>query len=158
MTNENVESLVKKSLRISTWWQKITNPAWGPSEQGAPCDCAGHTPMKSALPTALSPAGFHCLNCFLSACPASGACGQTEWACWQRHTGLGHQQVLARASHMLWGVMGSLWLWVARKSLSLGFWKFPLGRVGRIPQVVLSFWTGMQGERCVSHCVSLEFF
>lgn len=71
VTNENVESLVKSSEQFQNGDQKA------PTKRGAlPCDCTGHASMKSTLLTALSLVGFHCLNCFLSACPALGARAQ----------------------------------------------------------------------------------
>lgn len=63
------------------------------------------------------------------------------------HQGLPH----AVGSHGLAALGG-------REKLKPWFGKFPLGRVGNIPQVVHSFGMRMQGGRCVSHCVKLGVF
>ena len=83
---ENAEPLVKKSLRI-IWWQMSLKPSKGPFWAGDPVWLHRSHPMQSAVPTAYSLVGFHCLSCFLSACPASGPCGEKWVSCSQRHTG-----------------------------------------------------------------------
>lgn len=150
---ENAKPFVKNSLRI-TWWQKSIKPSMKPFQLGAPCDCTGHTPTKSEWPTAFSLVGFHCLNCFLSACPASGTWAQN----WVSLFTKAHKPLGASLPHFV-GTTGSL-LWGGRERLSAWVWEVPLGKVSSsIAQLLRSFSKRTQcRSHCVSHCAKLWVF
>lgn len=157
---------VKKSWRISRFQdRRASNQEWGPSEQVALCDCTDHTSMKSALPTAFSLVGFHCLNCFLSACPASGACAENWMSLFtEAHRPLGASRFWA-GPPICWGGGGRVGgesqaccSGVAGKGFKPWFGKFPLGQVGSVPWILHSFWKRMQCRRSLGHCAKLWVF